>query len=229
MRPATPIGNDRAQPIVFADNAHDHRERMEALRTAMAKMPDTSPRLVAAFGKWPGLFPRLCLTFHLIEIADTRMAGRRPPPLQVITAETAERVASYMRDIVLPHMLRAEAVMFSTDQTSHAKWVAGFILAHRLERITTRDIVRSYKAFKAPDAAREMTAVMQTLVSVGWLEPEEPSNLSKPVTVWTVNPAVHTVFAARAKQETERRENIKAQITDAVAWLRTQKGRSNAG
>ncbi len=70
---------------------------------------------------------------------------------------------------------------------------------------------------------------MQTLVSVGWLEPEEPSNLSKPVTAWTVNPAVHTVFAARAHHEVERRRKTKIQIADTVAWLRTQNGQSDAG
>jgi enamine deaminase RidA (YjgF/YER057c/UK114 family) len=31
-----------------------------------------------------------------------------------------------MRDILLPHLLRAEAVMFATAQTGHARWIADF-------------------------------------------------------------------------------------------------------
>ena len=223
MRPSKAIGTELVRPLVLADGAHEHRARVDALAVAMSKMPDTSARLVAAFGKWPGMFARLCLTFHLVEIADCRVRQTPPPFTDVIKEDVAARVADYMTGIVLPHMLRAEAIMFSTDQTGHARWVAGFILAHGLERITTRDLVRNYKAFKAPEASREMGAVMHTLVAVGWLEPEEPSNLSKPVAAWVVNPSVHTLFADRARREAERRAGVKEQITEAVNWLRQQR------
>ena len=223
MRPARDFITGHTQTIVLADGAHEHRERIDKLADAMTHMPDTSTRLMAAFGKWSGLFARLCLTFHLIEVADAKLAGSRPPPLQVIQPETAARVAAYMYDILLPHLLRAEAVMFSTDQTSHARWVAGFILAHKLAQISSRDVVRSYRAFKAPEAQRELAVVMRTLVSVGWLEPEEPSNAAKPVTTWLVNPAVHSLFAARAEAERTRRAETKERIADTVSFLRTKR------
>ena len=223
MRPARDFVTGNTQTIVLADGAHEHRDRIDTLAEAMTHMPDTSTRLVAAFGKWSGLFARLCLTFHLIDVADAKATGTPPPPIQVIQPATAERVAAYMCDILLPHLLRAEAVMFSTDQTGHARWVAGFILAHRLAKIGTRDIVRSYRAFKAPEAQRELIVVMRTLVSVGWLEPEEPSNPAKPVTNWMVNPAVHTLFAARAQAEQSRRANIKEKIADTADFLRAKR------
>ena len=66
--------------------------------------------------------------------------------------------------------------MFSTDQTSHARWIADFILAHRLEKIGTRDIVRSYRPFRPPEAKAEMLSVMQTLVSIGcWNQKNPPT------------------------------------------------------
>ena len=219
MRPMQDIATGSPQTIVLAEGAHVHRERIEAITQAMTCMPDTSTRLMAAFGKWPGLFARLCLTFHLIEIADARSAETLSRPIQVISAETAARVTDYMRDILLPHLQRADAVMFSTDQTGHARWIAGFILAHGLERISTRDLMRSYKAFKSPEASREMMSVMQALVAVGWVEPEEPTNAAKPVTSWTVNPTVHTLFTARAAAEKARRQVLKAQVSETVSWL----------
>ncbi len=222
LRPEARAKADNVRPIEFAVDAHKWRERVNKLASTMAIMPDTSKRLEAAFGKWPGLFARLCLTFHMIESADSSPDQVVCTPNQTIAAETAERVASYMHDIVLPHLLRADAVMFSTDQTGHARWVAGFILAHGLERIGTRDLVRSYRAFKSPEAGREMMAVMQALVAVGWVEPEEPTNASKPVTAWAVNPAVHEVFAARTTSEKARRQGVREQVSATAQWLRQQ-------
>ena len=223
MRPARDVASGFAQAVVLAEGAHEHREKVEALADAMTHMPDTSTRLVAAFGKWPGLFARLCLSFHLIEVADAKLREVLPPPLHVIQAGTAKRVAEYMRDILLPHLFRAEAVMFSTDQTGHARWVAGFILAHGLEQISTRDIVRSYRALKAPEAQRDLAAVMRALVSVGWLEPEEPTNPAKPVTTWMVNPAVHTLFASRAAQEQAWRVEIRERVAGTASLLREKR------
>jgi hypothetical protein len=219
-QPAPAIGTDCVRPITMHTDAHAHRETIDDLARALSAVPDTSPRLKATFGKWPGLFARLCLTFHMIELADHRARNETAPFAGVIPERTARQVASYMREIVLPHLMRAEAVMFTTDQTGHARWIAGYILAEKLERITTRDIVRSYRALKAPEARRELDAVMHSLVAVGWLDPEEPSNVAKGVTSWRVNHAVHEAFARRAEAEAARRAEAREQIAAAVALVR---------
>lgn len=51
--------------------------------------------------------------------------------------------------------------------------------------------------------------VMGSLVAVGWLEPKESNNPAKPTHAWTVNPAVHTVFKARAEKERVARQQAK--------------------
>ena len=150
----------------------------------MAQLPDTSSQLQSAFGKWPGLFARLALTFHLIEIADARANGTASPYPLVITEQTARRAAAFMLEIALPHLLRAHRLMFSTAQTGHAQWIAGYILAERLERITSHDVVRAYGSLRAPEARDELAAVMASLVTIGWLEPEAPTNPAKPVHAW---------------------------------------------
>ena len=209
--PRTPDG-EHVQTVVLHADAHQHREDVDIMARAMAGMPDTSTRLKAAFGKWPGLFARLALTFHLIEAADARARGEVGTYAMVLTERTAEMTAGFMLDIVLPHMLRADALMFSTAQTGHAKWIAGHILAHGLTKITTRDIVRAYGALRAPECKQELAEVMASMVAVGWLEPEVPSNPVRPVGAWFVNPAVHEVFAGKAAEEQQRRQATRADM-----------------
>jgi len=121
MRPPRSPGDADTNVVVLHELAHQHRTDIDALARAMAALPDTSSRLKAAFGKWPGLFARLCLTFHLIEIADASPVHGPVPYVGVVSEETARRVARFMQDILLPHLLRAEAVMFSTAQSGHAQ------------------------------------------------------------------------------------------------------------
>jgi hypothetical protein len=191
--------------VVLHADAHAHREAIDELAQDMGAMPDVSTRLQSALGKWPGLFARLCLTFHLIGIAAAKARGEMGPPEDVLPAAVAERVARYMRRILLPQLLRADALMFATVQTGHAKWIAGHILAHALDRITTRDVLRVYRPLSAPECRTELAEVMAGLVSIGWLDPEPPRNPLNPVAAWRVNPLVHTMFADRAQRECQHR------------------------
>jgi len=219
------------RPVVLHAAAHAHRLAILDLAEAVTSMPDTSGRLRAALGKWPGLFARLALIFHLIDVADVRMsqmsqggAARAvttaPPALEVVPETTARRVASYMRDILLPHLLRAEAVMFASEQTGHARWIAGYILSKGEDRITSRDIVRAYGALRAPEQRRELLSVMESLETVGWVIAEERDPTVKSPTSWRVNPKVHGTFAVRAQREREVRADAKRRIAATVQRLR---------
>jgi hypothetical protein len=197
--------------LVFHALAHVHREAIDKAARAIAMIPDTSNRVRSTLGKWPGLFARLALTFHMVEHAG------RPQLPYVISEETAERVKNYMLEVALPHLIRADATMFLTQQTGHARWIAGHILAHGLTEIHTRDVVRSYRALRAPEQARELVATMASLVSVGWLDPKPPRNPLAPVSEWRVNPKVHERFETKAKSETIIREGLRDLIRENVA------------
>jgi hypothetical protein len=183
-------------------------------------MPDTSNQIKSALGKWPGLFTRLCLTFHLIEIADAVARGAPMVPSAVVSAAVAARVASYMQNILLPHLLRAHAVMFSTVQTGHAQWIAGHILAKGAAQIAVRDIVQAYRALKAPEQRKELLEVMGSLESVGWVRPT-PTTSNNP-SRWDVNPRVHELFTKQADAERAARDEIKRRIAETVARFRDQ-------
>lgn len=203
------------QVVTLHAGAHQHRERVNSVIKAQASMPDTTNRLQAALGKWPGTFARLLLVFHLVNIADAHARGVQPQPMEVVPEETARRTAAFMLDVLLPHLLRAEAVLFSTVQTNHAQWVAGYILASKAAsdtlKVTARDIQRAYRPLKAPEQRRELVNVMSSLEVMGWLRAEWPDNPAIPVTTWHVNPMLHQTFAKRATEERARRDAAKAE------------------
>ncbi|MGD0107540.1 MAG: DUF3987 domain-containing protein [Rhodopila sp.] len=220
LMPAREFDCSGAQVVVFHADAHQHREAVDMMARAMALMPDTTPQLKAALGKWPGLFARLALTYHLIEMADAAADAEADQPYRAVISEaTARRAAGYMIDIALPSLIRAHKVMYSTVMTGHAAWIAGYVLAEKFARITTRDVVRAYRQLQPPEARDELAAVMESLVAIGWLEPETPANLSKPVHAWLVNPAVHVRFAERAERERARRASAHADMAAAFAAM----------
>lgn len=206
MHPITADNGYGHEHLVFHALAHAHREAIDRAARAIALVPDTSNRVKSTLGKWPGLFARLCLTFHMIE-----HAGKSPFPY-VVDEATAERVKGYMLEIVLPHLIRADATMFLTPQTGHARWIAGHILAHGAETITTREIVHAYRGLRSPEQARELATTMASLVAVGWLDPMQPRNPLSPVNSWRVNPFVHERFPERAATEAASRAAIRATI-----------------
>lgn len=212
--------DDRNSYIVFHESAHQHREHINSLARAMAALPDTSPRLQSSFAKWPGLFARLSLTFHLINVAGAKLTETELPYLP---ESTALMVANYMQDILLPNLLRADTVMYSTAQTGHAKWIAGYILARKLEEITTRDVIRAYRDLQSPESRDELNSVMASLVAVSWLEPVASGHTGRPTSTWTVNPAVHTTYAAKGALERKRREEALAQAKKNFEALRQRK------
>lgn len=226
--PRAPDG-EHTQVVAFHTDAHEYRKRIDHMARAMAALPDTSTRLKSALGKWPGIFARVALTFHLIDVADANAGGTMAPYTLVVPADTARRVASFMLDIALPHLLRADALMFSTAQTGHARWIAGHILAHGLQRIASRDVVQAYGALRSPECKAELADVMASLVTVGWLEPEIPTNPVKPVSAWKVNPTIHVLFAAKADRERERRDEVRENLAAHVDALRRHRAGSSGG
>jgi len=205
------------------NDAHAVRESVNALAVTMAAMPDASPRVKSAFGKWPGLFARVCLTFHLIEVADAKARGNIGPPVGVVSADTANRVRAYMREILAPMLLRAEAIMFATEQSAHALWIAKFIIAQGEDRITARDIVQSYRPLRAPEDRATLDSIMDSMCVIGWLRPEPLRGTAIKPSAWRVNPQVHVNFAAQAAAERGRREQVRQAVEANMAENRARK------
>lgn len=203
----------------LSEDAQAEREAIEELARAQAGLPDTSNRLKSTLGKWPGLFARLLLTYHVIEQADCRNRDLEPPYPGVVSTQNARRVAAFMRNVLLPHTLRADGLLFATRQTGHAHWIAGHILASEdikaAGKVTARDITRAYGALRAPEMRAELQAVMTQLEVVGWVRAEMPENAMRPITTWHINPALYSSFATRAAAERDRRRKAQAEAQAA--------------
>lgn len=216
LRPPRRQFGTAARPVVLHADAHLHREGSVDLARGLAAVPDTSSRLKAAFGKWPGLWARLALLFHLIEKADPSRPSDDREMVEVLSEATARCTSAYLEGVLLPHLLRADAVMYTTQQTGHARWIAGFILAKRQERVTVRDVVLAYHSLRAPERRRELLEVMEGLVSMGWLRPEERADPTRPPTAWCVNPAVLRQFGERGDAERLRRKQLREEVAEII-------------
>lgn len=215
--PAIAFPGAAPRPVVLHPDAHRHREAILDLAEAMAAMPDTSSRLKAALGKWPGLYARITLLFHLIDHADALNRQEPPPDPMVVPEAVAARSARYMREVLLPHLLRAEALMFASVQSGHARWIAGFVLSRDEPRLALRDVVRAYGPLKAPEQRQELLNVMLSLETMGWLKAEPQENPARPPTAWTVNPLVRERFAQRAAAERRARKAARERIAATLA------------
>ena len=201
--------------LVMLD-ADAERVREEFVREyrELSDIFETSNRMLAShIGKYHGLFARLCLLWHIIEHHEDAWQTN-------IDGDTAQRVARFMREFLWPH---AVAFHFGVLNVGHEHdklvSVAGWILAHTKHEVANRDLQASLQTFRGL-TQREITPVFEQLHSLGWLERKKPERNTRPTDPprWTVVPAVHDLFKARAKQEAEQRAIIRAKLIEKKVY-----------
>jgi Protein of unknown function (DUF3987) len=197
-------------PITLSPEAQTVRADIEKLAKAFRRSPASSTAFKGHLGKWGGRIARLMLLIHLIENGE---------PDGVISGETAERVRKLMVEFLLPHQIKFYADYFrdanSGDKT--ALWVAGYILAHRRDKVSQREILKNFDT-----NPRTLAAAMERLNEANWITGVDV-NVAKRSTTWTVSPLVHERFAEQAERERQRRARVREQIQEA-AEIRRQAG-----
>lgn len=179
-------------------------ERLQSDPTFPIIIRETAP-------KWSGLLARISLIFHLVQLAT----GMTRDPYRV-TGATVAMATTFLRRIALPNLFRLgfETMPDEGAPATHARWIAGHILAQGKESITARDIGRAYRPLRG--RSRDASEAMSMLVDAGWATPTDARHDS---VAWTINPVVHTCFAAAAAKERERRAQVHATIRSAVTDL----------
>ena len=125
-------------PLRFATQAQGLRRELERKHNDLTRLERVNPMLASHLGKYDGLFARLCVIFHCIERADKGQELGH-----FIQLETAERAAKFLHGYLLKHALAFYSnVLGLSDHHARITAVAGYILARKLERITSRDIQR---------------------------------------------------------------------------------------
>ena len=179
----------------------------------------TLPELIReTASKWSGLFPRLTLIFHLVDVAERVVNGETlltDAELLYVPAATAEKAAAFIRRVLLPNLFRLGFESLPDgDGLSHARWIAGHILTHKLDHITARDIGRACRQLRGKPL--EIAAAMDVLDHADWTAPDAARTDSMR---WTINPSVHTRFAAAAEAERAERAKVRDLIRRQVSDL----------
>ena len=215
------VGGDVQGRILMSPGAASLREEIEAISYHLSEHPLVVPGLSDHLNKWPGMFSRLCLVFHMLEAA----AEKRMPDTHV-SEETARRAFRLLTEFFLPEAARIyNEVMQGAPEAQHAKWIAGHILAHGAERITVFEIRRAFSTLDGDFLAIEKAC--QVLELSAWITPDGKraarSDFAK--MKYRVNPRVHAMFAERAERERIEREATQARIqkgAEAVKRLRAK-------
>jgi Protein of unknown function (DUF3987)/RepB DNA-primase from phage plasmid len=205
LSPPTAFGNF-AVPLSFDAEAQQLREELERKHLALMHLETVNRKLASHIGKYDGLFGRLCVLWHCIEHAHDKAL-----PL-VVSIATAKRVAGFIHRFLLRHAIAFYAgVLGLADDHDRLAAVAGYILAHKLERMTNRDIQRGDGTMRKLTRL-DTEQVFEQLEALGWVARTQGPRGA----YWIINPKVHTHFADRAVKEIERRAAARELILDKV-------------
>jgi hypothetical protein len=156
-------------------------------------------------GKLRGVFGRLVLTLHAIECST------RGEPIGAVVAEDTARMA---RDLIIeffvPHELAIYADLFASNHETgqDMRWIAGHILAHRLDAFRTRDIYRARDDFL--NNRKRLNAALRGLEDMGWVE-----QIDKNGSKWCVSQRVHELYAERGHQERKDRDDYRVKMIES--------------
>ena len=192
----------------FDDGARAIRQALEVKNLAAVQALETvSPKLSTHYGKYDGLFARLCVLWHVIEHADDDTIPATIP------AAVAAKVAAFLDKFIRPSAVAfyRGALGFS-DDFEEVQALAAFILAERLEEVDARTVQRSggFQTYTA-DAVRYLC---EKLDAFGWLTPVGFKGAGR-ATRWRVNARVHQLFEEHGARERERRELAREALRNA--------------
>lgn len=198
-------------PLRFSEAAQALRNDLAAKHHQMSTTWEAVNRKLAAhIGKYDGMFARLCVVFHCLECEGAE------PDIE-ISVLTAERVADFLHNFLFRHALAFYSnVLGLTDGNDVVLETANHILAHYLDEVTPREVMRGSRAMRALDKEGAM-AVLNRLDAMGWLDPID-SRGNQHAPRWRVRPAVHDLFEARAEAEETRRLKIRMAIAESTTY-----------
>lgn len=201
--------------IRLTPEAQVHREAaFERIRDLEEFSKQVSDPMASAFGKYTGMWARLCLTIHCIECATDGKHPQSVPVSESVAIKTNRLLLDYLR----PHLM---VFYLSTQQSGgsvadHVRWIAGYILARKERLLTNRNVMRAYKQWFKCDW-HEQQRSYEMLEALDWIRPikEKASDNVRP-SRFVVNPAVFPMFEEQAKRELTARKRIREYMADLM-------------
>jgi hypothetical protein len=194
--------------VTLDGGAREVRQALERKHRDLAEY-DLNKKFSAHLGKYDGIFTRLCLLWHCIESPGAE-------PLPEITEACAQKVADFLTHFLLPHALAFYTSIYGlSDDHDRLTAVAGYILAHKVERLTNRVIQRGDRTMRGL-RKREIEDICHQLSALGWVTEAQRRRATDPPR-WDVNPEVHRLYQERAQQEAIRRQRGREIIASIFA------------
>lgn len=175
-----------AHPITLSEEAAPYMDA-QAQWIAETMQAGFTPSIVAALGKWEGLFGRLMITSHCIECAAHGLI--HPTPL--VSLRTAEQAWGWMRWILWPH-----AVHFYTgsmlEEFSLGKGFADYMLARNLREIKPHVLNSGWSRYRTNLTTIQMRREFWVrLEQFGWVRPLTPMDRNTLIAhEYAINPRV---------------------------------------
>lgn len=157
-------------------------------------------KLATHIGKYDGILARLCLLFHCIEHIEE-------DDIPVLIAEkTVKNVCDFLHNFLLKHAFAFYAdTLHGLEDQKHLQAVASYILAHKKDTVSNRDIQRSGSVLKHL-TDKEIRPLFEQLSSLGWVAEQQKTRAGP--SHWRVNPRVHELFKEKAAFEERRRKEV---------------------
>jgi len=197
-----------ATPLQFDDGAQLIRQELEAQHLNLQSLEAINGKLASHIGKYDGMFARLALLFHCIDHVAKPIVEALP---RIVSEATARRAATFLHRFLMSHAVAFYGgTLGLSDDHDRLTAIAGYILTHKKEWITNRDVQRGDTTMRGLKD-HETRPLLEQLAALGWLDRIDAPRPSSPPH-WQVNPAVHAKFAERGKREAERREQARLAI-----------------
>jgi hypothetical protein len=192
----------------FDDGALAIRHTLERKHLDLMRCEAVNRKLSAHIGKYDGLFARLCVVWHCIE----NVRNDLPP---IVTENTSRRVAAFLHEFLLPHAVAFNVTVLGvSDDHDRLTAVAGYILAHRLDTITNRDVQRGDRTMRNL-LKKDIEKIFDQLDALGWIN-RIPGGRPADPPRWGINPECHRLFQARAEKEASRRLSTREAIAQVA-------------
>lgn len=195
--------------LTFDDDAQALRAELEVKHHGMVRaMEAVNKKMASHMGKYDGMFPRLCVVWHVIENANM---DELPA---VVTIDTAKRAARFLHDYIMRHAMAFYFSMIGLSEDQDIiEDVAGYILAHGVEKVTLRTFHHGSPRMRKL-TRQVIEPICHQLEALGWIDKIDARATQF---VCQVNPKVHEVYAEKAGTERTRRDDVKAKIKGMVA------------
>lgn len=196
------------QSLSLCPDGQKLRTELEVKHFGMVRvMEAVNKRMASHLGKFDGMFGRLCVIWHMIESANLEEAP------QIVPIDVAQRVSRFLHEYILRHSMSFYTTMIGVSEDQDIiEDVAGYIVAHGVAKVTLTTFQRGSSRMRK--LTRQLIEpICHQLEAFGWITKIDARATQF---VCEVNPRVHEIFGARAKDERERRDGIKEKIRGMV-------------